>query len=161
PFQGGIIARAVNDVTADGALYFSAAGNNGNVNDGTSGTWEGDFADGGTLVTLPSTKGYTVHDFGDGNISNRVEQTGAPTLLYWSDPLGRSGNDYDLFLLNANLSAVIGAATRIQDGNDDPIEIGGLSPTGTRLVIARARGAEVRAMHLLVFGGQLAVATQG
>lgn len=30
PFQDAIIARAVNDVTADGALYFSAAGNEGN-----------------------------------------------------------------------------------------------------------------------------------
>ena len=41
PFQDGIIARAVNDVTADGALYFSSAGNEGNTLDGTSGSYEG------------------------------------------------------------------------------------------------------------------------
>jgi hypothetical protein len=46
-FQDGIIAQAVNDVTASGALYFSSAGNEGNKNDGTSGVWEGNFVDGG------------------------------------------------------------------------------------------------------------------
>jgi hypothetical protein len=48
PFQDAIIAQAVNTVTADGALYFSAAGDSGNFNDGTSGVWEGDFNDSGT-----------------------------------------------------------------------------------------------------------------
>ena len=46
-FQDTTIALAVNDVTADGALYFSSAGNSGNLTNGTSTTWEGDFADGG------------------------------------------------------------------------------------------------------------------
>ena len=44
-----LILQAVNDVTASGALYFSSAANSGNQNDGRSGTWEGDFADGGTV----------------------------------------------------------------------------------------------------------------
>ena len=43
PFQDGPIAQAVNAVTADGALYFSSAGNEGNTLDGTSGNYEGDF----------------------------------------------------------------------------------------------------------------------
>ena len=47
PFQDGLIARAVNDVTADGALYFSAAGNEGNMLDGTAGNYEADFVDSG------------------------------------------------------------------------------------------------------------------
>ena len=34
-FQDGPIAQAVNAVTADGALYFSSAGNEGNTLDGT------------------------------------------------------------------------------------------------------------------------------
>ncbi|MDQ3253828.1 MAG: neuroendocrine convertase 1, partial [Acidobacteriota bacterium] len=135
PFQDGIIAQAVNDVTADGALFFSSAGNEGNFNDGTSGTWEGDFQDGGPLPTLPAASGYTVHDFGDGNISNRIEILSVPTLFHWSDPLGGSANDYDLYLLNANLSAVIAASTRIQDGDDDPFERINTAATGARLVI--------------------------
>ena len=55
-------STAVNEVTADGALYFSSAGNEGNLNDGTSGTWEGDFVDGGpTSAPLPAGR---LHSFG-------------------------------------------------------------------------------------------------
>ncbi len=34
-FQDDVVAQAVNTVTAAGALYFSSAGNAGNLNDGT------------------------------------------------------------------------------------------------------------------------------
>ena len=50
------------DVTASGALYFSSAGNSGNKNDNTSGTWEGDFVDGGS-TTAPLPAGQ-IHSFG-------------------------------------------------------------------------------------------------
>ena len=50
PFQDGPIAKAVNNVTADGALYFSSAGNEGNTLDGTSGNFEGDFVGSGQTV---------------------------------------------------------------------------------------------------------------
>src|SRR6202035_851029 len=46
-FQDGIVAQAVNSVTASGALYFSSAGNEGNLDAGTSGYFEGDFNDSG------------------------------------------------------------------------------------------------------------------
>jgi hypothetical protein len=63
--DGGVIAQAVNDVAASGALYFSSAGNSGNKNDGTSGTWEGDFLSGGaSAAPLPAGN---VHDFGGQN----------------------------------------------------------------------------------------------
>jgi hypothetical protein len=62
PFQDGTVATAVNTVTAGGALYFSAAGNNGNLDSATSGTWEGDFVDGGA-VSSPETS--HIHKFGN------------------------------------------------------------------------------------------------
>ena len=46
-FQDSVIAQAVNDVTALGVTYFSSAANSGSKTFGTSGTWEGDFLDGG------------------------------------------------------------------------------------------------------------------
>src|SRR5262249_41565144 len=53
--NGGVVIQAVNEVTASGVLYFSSAGNSGNLTDGTSGTWEGDFVDGGpTGAPLPA-----------------------------------------------------------------------------------------------------------
>jgi subtilisin-like proprotein convertase family protein len=167
PYTDDIIAQAVNDVTADGAMYFSSAGNQGNFDDGTSGTWEGDFRPTGALATLPS--GYTVHSFGNGAISNRIEDTpflGGPLILHWSDPgtlaLPLSSNDYDLFVLDNNLRNVIVAATDIQAGAELPFEfLGFLIPGGFRVVIAAKPGAEVRAVRTLLFGGEFGISTAG
>ena len=52
-FQDGIVAQAVNQVTAQGVIYFSSAANSGSLTKGTSGTWEGDFLSGGTVTTNP------------------------------------------------------------------------------------------------------------
>ena len=63
--NGGVVIQAVNDVTASGALYFSSAANDGNLTDSTSGTWEGDFVDGGaTGAPVPSGR---LHNFGGQN----------------------------------------------------------------------------------------------
>ena len=53
PFQDGPVAQAVNTVTAAGVLYFSSAGNEGNMDDLTSGTWEGDFLASGAADPAP------------------------------------------------------------------------------------------------------------
>ena len=58
PSNGGLILQAVNDVTAAGALYFSSAGNEGNLDNGNAGAYESDFVDGGSLSLLA---GGTVH----------------------------------------------------------------------------------------------------
>ena len=98
-FQDGVIAQAVNDVTQDGALYFSSAGNEGNLTNGTSGTWEGDFNPAGAAGS-PLPAGYTLHSFGANNFVRLAVAT-IDVTLHWSDPLGNSTNDYDLFILNA------------------------------------------------------------
>jgi hypothetical protein len=59
--QGGVVTQAVNDVVAAGALYFSSAGNEGNLDSGTSGTFEGDFNGVASAGPLPAGK---VHNFG-------------------------------------------------------------------------------------------------
>ena len=64
PNNAGVVIQAVKDVTAAGAFYFSSAGNSGNLNDGTSGVWEGDFADGGATSNPPITSAGTFHLFG-------------------------------------------------------------------------------------------------
>ncbi|NJL29887.1 MAG: hypothetical protein HC897_19325, partial [Thermoanaerobaculia bacterium] len=46
PFQDGVIAQAVDQVSAAGVFYFSSAGNSGRLNAGTAGVWEGPFAAG-------------------------------------------------------------------------------------------------------------------
>jgi hypothetical protein len=165
PYEDDIIAQAVDDVTADGAMFFSSAGNEGNLDDGTSGTWEGDFKPSGQLATLPAS-GYTVHSFGNGAIENRIESGGGPLILHWSDPgtlaNPASSNDYDLFVLDNDLRNVVLAATDIQAGAELPFEFLGFNiPAGFRVVIAAHPNAEVRALHTVIFGGEFAVATAG
>jgi len=159
PFHDDVVSTAVNEVTADGALYFSSAGNEGNFNDGTSGTWEGDFKN--SRVTLPSLPGGTLHDFGSGVISNFIETSGAFVSLHWSDPLDASGNDYDLFVMDNALTTVLAASTIVQDGDDDPIELVGGALAGRRVLIFKDDGAQRRALHLNNFRGQLGVTTPG
>jgi len=153
------VAAAVDAVVADGALYFSAAGNEGNWNDGTSGVWEGDFVDSGNTLN-----GTPAHDFGGGDIRNEITvDSPFGFTLHWSDPLGASSNDYDLYLVNKPGTVIFGAGTDVQDGNDDPFEQIGVfgNNTGRNLIIVRNAGAETRYLHLSANRGRLEHATIG
>ena len=158
-FQDDDVAAAVDAVVADGALYFSAAGNEGNWNDGTAGVWEGDFALSGQTLG-----GDPVHDFGGGVILNEIT-VDSPFVftLHWADALGDSGNDYDLYLTNKPGTVVFAASTDVQDGNDDPFEqISSFgNDNGRKLLIVRAAGDADRYLHLNANRGELALATPG
>lgn len=160
PTNGGIIAQAVNDVTAAGALYFSSAGNSGNKNDGTSGVWEGDFVDGGN-ATGPLAGAGRVHQFPGGLNYDVVTLVGSSQYnLNWSDPLGGSANDYDLFALNSTGTTVIAASTGNQNGTQDPFEAIGPAPANSRIVIVRFSGVG-RYLRLTTNRGRLNVNTPG
>ncbi len=147
-------------MTASGALYFSSAGNSGNFSDGTAGAWEGDFADGGP--TAGALSAGRLHDFGGQNFNLlRAANTDAPISLYWSDPLGGSANDYDLFRLNAGGTAVTASSTNIQNGTQDPIEQVSQSLANPRIVIVKKTAAQPRFLHLETNRGQLQFSTPG
>jgi hypothetical protein len=159
--NGGVVTQAVNDVTAAGALYFSSAGNTGNLSALTSGTWEGDFADGGaTGAPLPAGR---VHNFGGQNFNVLEFASASGTNLYWSDPLGGSANDYDLFRLNATGTSVLASSTNLQTGTQDPYEqiSGSGAVAGERIVIVKHAAAGNRFLHLGTLGGELTIATAG
>jgi hypothetical protein len=164
PYQDDIIAAAVEDVVADGATYYSSAGNSGNFDDGTSGTWEGDFKSGGTFNVLPS--GYQVLDFGKKVISNRIELGGGPVVLHWSDQGSldnpHASNDYDVFVLTPDMRSVAVASTDIQDGDDIPFEFLDFDiPAEYRIVVAAKTGADARAVRVQIFNGELGISTSG
>ena len=162
--NGGAVTQAVNDVTAAGAMYFSSAGNSGNKNDGTSGVWEGDFVDGGlvtgTISTFEGGQGR-VHDFGGGQLFNTLTAASTgPISLYWSDPLGASTNDYDIFRLNAAGTSIAAAGANLQDGTQDPYEQISQSTANPRLVIVLYSGVS-RFLHMNTNRGRLSISTTG
>ncbi|HLJ26875.1 MAG TPA: S8 family serine peptidase [Candidatus Angelobacter sp.] len=159
--QGGVVIQAVNDVVAAGAFYFSSAGNEGGLDAGTSGTFEGDFVPQAAAAPLPSGN---VHNFGSGNGFDTITSPGEQVVgLFWADPLGGSGNDYDLYLLNSTGASILGASTNIQNGTQDPVELIGSANVinNNRLVVFQHTGAANRFFHLVLFRGRLAVATSG
>jgi len=162
-FQDGTVAKAVNDVTADGALYFSSAANSGNLTLGTSGTWEGDFL-AGPPGSGALTGAGTFHNFGSGGSPIYYDALTAGSTfisLKWSDPLGGSANDYDLYLLNAAGTNVVAASGASQTGTQDPFEaISGTFTAGQRIVVILFDGTQ-RALRVDTNRGQLAIKTDG
>jgi subtilase family protein/VCBS repeat protein len=149
--NGGIVIQAVKDVAAAGTLYFSAAGNEGNKNDGTSGTWEGDFIDGGN----------NLHNFGGQNFDVLISPgAGYPIALFWADPLGASSNDYDLYRLNSTGTTILDFSENVQNGTQDPWEIVSGGSAGDRIVIVKFSGAS-RFMHVATNGARLSISTAG
>jgi subtilisin family serine protease len=156
PFQDGIIAQAVNTVTTNGALYFSSAGNSGNKRANHSGTWEGDFVEGGAY-----SAGGSYHSFGSLKY-NTVKASGSQSYaaLFWSDPLGKSTNDYDLYVLNSTGTTIVAKSDDYQNGTIDPVEFVDQVRTGQRLVIVRSSG-EPRFLHLDTGDAELSISTGG
>lgn len=161
PFQDGPIAQAVDSVTAEGALYFSSAGNGGNVNDATSTTWEGDYVDSGQDLSVDDQLVGSLHSFGS-DIYNTVltSNSGSRVDFFWSDPLDGSGNDYDMYVLNADGTEVVRFSNDFQDGNDDPYESVAELLTGERIVLVLFAG-ERRYLHLSTSTARLSFATSG
>ena len=161
-FQDGVIAQAVSAVAAKGCYYFSSAGNGGNLNDGSSGVWEGDYAE-GTDFEVNGVSVGKAHEFDSGVTGNRIERDSTyPITLQWADPLGGSSNDYDLFVIDAD-DNVLYSSTDTQDGTQDPFE--SISPCpadseGALIVIVNNAGAADRYLRLNT-GGRLAIATSG
>jgi uncharacterized repeat protein (TIGR01451 family) len=162
PFQDGIIAQAVNTVTASGALFFSAAGNEGNLKHGTSGTWEGDYVDGGPVGGGPvGVKGGRLHSFVSTNTPfNTINAVGSALVLHWSDPLGSSTNDYDLYIVDGG-GNIISSSTTFQTGAQDPYEIALPTAAGQQVVIVKADAAAPRFLHIDTIRGRLGVRTTG
>ncbi|WP_310308422.1 S8 family serine peptidase [Saccharothrix longispora] len=164
PFQDGVIARAVDAVAADGALFFSSAGNEGNVADGTSGHWEGQFTDSGVGV---GKFAGTAHDFNPAPSAKQVfnplsESSGnVPVTLFWADPLASSFNDYDLYLANSQ-GNVVAFSQGVQDGTQDPYERLNTpaSAAGLRLAVVKFRG-EDKYLSLSALGGRFKDSSDG
>jgi hypothetical protein len=165
-FQDGIIAQAVNQVVTNGSIYFSSAANSGSKKDGTSGTWEGDFKDGGAVSGVIGTSEGGVgrfHDFG-GQVYDRFTATPSGyVFLQWSDPWGNACDDYDLFVTNSTGTTIKAFSADAQTcSGSDPVE--GLyysnGATNDRIYIVQYSGA-TRALHLDTERSYISINTNG
>ncbi|MBZ5704478.1 MAG: S8 family serine peptidase [Acidobacteriia bacterium] len=155
--DGGVVIQAVNDVTADGAMYFSSAGNAGNFDDNFSSSIETDFVNGGTNPLVP---GGNLALFGT-NQFDTITFDGFALFLWWTDPLGGSANDYDLFVLDSTGTVVLDSSTDVQDGTQDPIEATAEDATGDLAVVLQLTGAADRFFHLDTIQGAMELTSPG
>ncbi len=163
PFQDGPIAQAVNDVTKDGALYFSSAGNQGNTIDGTAGHYEGDFRGSGRTVGKIAGE---AHDWDPGpavQVFNPLTQNsfGSVVTTFWAEPLGRAASDYDVYVFN-QAGTLLSFAQNVQDGDDNPYERVNMTVSGSgyRIAIVRFSG-EPRYFSVSAFGGRFRPSSDG
>jgi hypothetical protein len=159
--QGGAVTQAVNTVASEGVFYFSSAGNQGNLDIATSGTYEGDFVPQAAAAPLPAGN---VHNFGSGAGYDTITSPGDQVVaLFWADPLGGSGNDYDLYILDSTGTSILAASTNIQNGTQDPIEEIDSSNVvnNNQIVVFQNTGAQNRFFHLELYRGELQVNTSG
>ena len=165
PFQDGILSQAVNTVAAAGVVYVSAATNSGNLDSGTSGTWEGDFR-APSNMTSALIPGHVLHEFAPGVAGNAALSESGLASLHWAEPFGAAANDYDLYVLDASMSTVLASSTNTQNGTQSPVELivappGGTFPAGARIVVAKKTGAQDRMFSLQWYRGRLTHATSG
>jgi Subtilase family len=178
PFQDDVISQAVSEVVKDKVIYFSAAGNNGNLKkdlaatDATkefAATWEGDFKL-GQNIPLEGVP-YAIHNFNSNglNVFNPLLTIPDNTAyLFWSDPLEAPTNDYDLFVFRSD-GTIKSRANNIQNGSKGQTPYESLErqviASGDSLVIAQKEGAEDRYLHLNLFlggsAGKLGFVTNG
>jgi len=161
-FQDSIAAQAINTVTANGVLYFASAHNMGNLDSGTSGTWEGDFIPGATIPVINAGYGATmpVNAFDATHNYDAITVNSGLVTLKWSDPLGASCNDYDLVILDSTLSYILDYSTGTQSCTQDPIEGAYTFEPGDAVIVVLYSGAP-RALRVDSWGGQLAIGTSG
>jgi hypothetical protein len=164
PFQDGPISQAVADVTAKGVLYFSSARNGGNKKHARSGTWEGDFQDGGPVGTgVANAPGYRLHAFAPNMTQNEVEEvdesiTNNGVDLFWADPYGKAPNEYHLYVVGPN--GIRKGDTSVK-ATGVPYQYVRNLYKGDKIIITKAPDAVAVFLHLDTRGARLTVSTNG
>ncbi|RYG27526.1 hypothetical protein EON81_29990, partial [bacterium] len=149
-FQDGVIADAVNQIVGAGGIVFSSAGNQGNVLNGTSGVWEGDFTNSGFTFSYDANTSRPLNAWFNGNEPANGQDPGQLSLQ-WNDPWGNATTDYDLVVADQFGNILVLAA----DNNigSFPSEDGGQLQGGEYAYVVKYSGAN-RVLRLSNFGGK-------
>ncbi|MGZ4706010.1 MAG: S8 family peptidase, partial [Acidimicrobiales bacterium] len=143
-YQDGNVAKAVNDVTAQGVSYFSSAGNENVIDNGgrNVGSYE---ATGGYRPTgCPTTNNFDFfvdggvsdcHDFDpSGGVSNGDTFTVANNsqlilTLGWNEPQFNVPTDFDFFIIDVASNNVVAGSEDSQDQTFAASEVTGVTNT--------------------------------
>jgi hypothetical protein len=102
------------------AIFLST--NSGNFDHRTSGVWEGNFVNSG--ISFSALNKGVYHNFGSSAVNQIIpgatSQSSDRVDLSWSDPLGASSNDYDLYVFDSN-NTLIARSENFQTGSQDPM----------------------------------------
>ena len=131
-FQDGVIAQAVDQVVADGAMYFSSAGNQGTQ------AHESEWRNSGQSISS-SGQTYILHDFDPGagvDTTQSVTLAGNTTFaLQWDDPFvlntGDPGSDSDLAIIITSTTGTILKVIDIDNRGANAVELGSYNSTQT------------------------------
>lgn len=156
-FQDGIVAQAVDQVTAAGVTYFSSAGNAGRQ------AYQSRFT---SSINLPLLSAGLLHDFDAGTTVDPLQEVTIPVgttavfALQWDQPFasatGGAGaaNDLDLVLAGPSLSPI--ALSIDNNIGRNPIEVLQYKNPGPGtnffLAIAHLRGPIPQLMKYVYFG---------
>ena len=109
--------------------------------------------------------GETVHNFGGSTYYNTItKDSNSIFTLQWSDPMGASSNDYDLYLLNPARTIIVDWSADVQTGTQDPFEWisgGGGFYDGYVLVVVLNAGGKARYLQLNAQRGCFKISTDG
>ncbi len=154
-FEDGDVVARIDQAVAGGAIYCSAAGN-----EGSQAYYEGDFVG---ISQKISRNNMTVQNFdgaGDWNMNLSIPANSSSViLLEWNDPWGASSNDYDLFVTNDTGKTIYAASEDYQDGTGDPWEAVQVTNTTanplTRYIVVRKYSGVDRHLKIVLWGGTL------
>lgn len=156
-FRDGAVAQAVDEVTALGVTYFSAAGNFGTK------SWQGAF----TAVDAPGTIEGEAHNFGsiegteDIYQSITLSQGDYTVVLQWDDgtPGNTTSSDFDIYLANENGNTLFGF-NRVNTGGP-PIEVLPFTVAAetaeSNFLIVRESGSGPALLKYIVFRGNVVI----
>jgi subtilisin family serine protease len=113
-FQEGMLAQTIDDVTANGVVYATAAGNFADS------SYQANFVSGGPI----GGPTHDVQNFGGTAFQGFLvgPNSSARVFLYWSDPFDAPTDDFDLFVVDSD-GNIVGQSDDAQDGTGTPLEI--------------------------------------
>lgn len=147
-YEDGIIAQTVDNVVNNHNIVYTSSAGNQQLNH-----YEGNFSD---------NDNDNWHNFASNDEGMTTQLLGGATIiviLQWNNKFGKSGDDYDLYIYNEQLTTSLASSSNFQNGDDDPVEaVGYTNPNSYTInvnVVVKKYTGQVRNLSIYVYGGAI------